>query len=512
MYTKSIWNVFSTTTDFPRLQDDVEADVAIIGGGITGLSTAQELVKQGKRVIVIDERKVGGGTSSHSTGNLYVTIDQILSSLASKYDTNTVKKVIAARKEGLETIESNIKNHNIDCDFTTCSWYLFAGDDANRDKIEKELVVAKEAGLDAEVVMPSYMPVSVSRAMKIPGQAQFNPMRYVQGLAHILSGDKCRIYENTRATKIEEHDDYCLVHTTGGNIKATYVVEATHTPKGVMMVQTLLGPYREYGIACKVGSGLPHDGIYWGYYNQGEKYSIRKYQREGNTFLLVVGKPHKVGQAKRNVSHTEALEEFARKHFNVQEVVYRWGGQHYRPADLLPYIGRKNEGSHVFIATGYSTDGLVYGALAGKLIADEINELPNKWHELFSSTRNQPLKAARKFISENANVARQFLKNIPGVADSKAFDAIRPGEGKIIEKDGHKLAVCRSEDDQLHVRSAICPHMMCVVNWNDVEKSWDCPCHGSRFDIDGGVLEGPALHPLHEIVFTGKKVKSHHVD
>lgn len=512
MWTKSLWNAFSDTTDFPKLQEDVVTDVAIIGGGITGISTGRLLSAQGKKVVIVEERKVGGGTSSHSTGNLYVTVDRMLTSLRRQYDQDTVKRVVAARKAALDAIEQTVSQYSLDCDFRRCRWILYAADEQYQKKIEKEYLVGKEAGVDVTKVRAAEVPVSVSAAIAIPGQAQFNPMRYVQGLAKAIYGEHCLIYENTRATKIKEKKDCCEIHTTGGRIKAKYIIHATHTPKGIMLVQTLLGPYREYGIACRLKGKIPPEGTYWGYDHQGEKFSFRTYQRDHTPFLLVVGKPHKVGQAKSTTAHIKALEQFAHAHFHVQDVVYRWGGQHYRPADLLPYIGRKNRNSRVFIATGYSTDGLVYGVLAGMIIADEISGSTNIWAGLFDSTRHQPVKAAKKFISENTNVAKQYLKNLPGVADVTTFNAIKPGEGKIIEIDGRKLAACRGQDNQLHVRSAVCTHLMCIVKWNNAEQTWDCPCHGSRFAVDGSVLEGPAYHPLPEMKLIRKteKIRSIH--
>ena len=505
MWTQSLWNAFSDTTDFPMLQEDIVTDVAIIGGGITGISAGRLLAAQGKKVVIVEERKVGGGTSSHSTGNLYLTIDRLLSSLRRQYDLETVKRVVAARKAAQDAIEQTVNEYTLDCDFKRCRWFLYAENEKYKKKIEKEYALAREAGIDVIEAESADMPVSVSAAIAIPDQAQFNPMRYVQGLAKAIDGDNCLIYEHTRATKIQEKKDGCKVHTTGGTIVAQHVVHATHTPKGVMLVQTLLGPYREYGIACRLKGKFPPEGTYWGYDSQGEKFSFRTYQRDQQRFLLVIGKPHKVGQAKSNKTHIRALEKFANEHFAVDEVAYRWGGQHYRPADLLPYIGRKDRKSYVWIATGFSTDGLVYGMLAGMIIADEISGTTNIWAGLFDSTRHQPLKAAKEFIRENTNVAKQYLKNFPGVAESTSFDAIKPGEGKIIEKNGRKLAACRGFDNQLHVRSAVCTHLMCIVSWNNAEQTWDCPCHGSRFAIDGSVLEGPAYHPLPEIKLIRKK-------
>jgi glycine/D-amino acid oxidase-like deaminating enzyme/nitrite reductase/ring-hydroxylating ferredoxin subunit len=512
MWTHSLWNDFADTTDFPMLQKNIVADVAIIGGGITGISTGLLLSSKGKKVVIVEERKVGGGTSSHSTGNLYTSIDHLLSSLRPQYDLETVKRVVAARKAAQSVIEQTVKKYSLDCDFKKCGWILYAANEKYKKKIEKEYMVAKEAGLDVTEVTVSEMPVPASTAIAIPGQAQFNPMRYVQGLAKAIAGDNCLIYEQTRVVKIQEKKEFCEIQTTGGTITAQHVVHATHTPKGIMLVQTLLGPYREYGIACRLKGPLPPEGIYWGYDHQGEKFSFRTYQRDQSCFLLVVGKPHKVGQAKSNKTHIRALEKFANEHFDVGEVVYRWGGQHYRPADLLPYIGRKEKNSPVFIATGYSTDGLVYGVLAGMIIADEISGTTNLWSGLCDSTRHQPLKAAKQFIKENTNVAKQYLKNLPGVADSSSLDDIKAGEGKIIEQNGQKLAACRGDDNQLHVRSAVCTHLSCIVAWNNAEQTWDCPCHGSRFAVDGSVLEGPAYHPLPEIKIIHKKVKTKHVE
>lgn len=511
MWTQSLWNHFSDTTNFPVLQEDLVADVVIIGGGITGICTGWLLAAQGKKVVIVEERKVGGGTSSHSTGNLYITIDRMLQALHRRYDPETVKKVVAARTAARDMIERSVRDYSIDCDYKKCRWILYAADEKHRKKIEKEYEVAKEAGIRVMEIEASGLPVSASAAIAIPDQAQFNPMRYVQGLAKSIEGNACRIYENTRATGIKEKKDVCEVHTTGGTIRAQHVVHATHTPKGTMLVHTLLGPYREYGIACRLQGKIPPEGTYWGYQAQGEKFSFRTYQRDRNRFLLVIGKPHKVGQAKRNTTHIRALETFAREHFDVDDVVYRWGGQHYRPADLLPYIGRKSKHSRVWIATGYSTDGLVYGMLAAMIFADEMSGITNRWAALFEATRHQPVKAATAFIRENANVAKQYLKNLPGVAETTSLDAIKPGEGKIIEMDGRKLAACRGKDNRLCVHSAVCTHLMCIVQWNHAEQTWDCPCHGSRFAVDGSVLEGPAYRPLPEIKIIRNKVKSRHL-
>jgi glycine/D-amino acid oxidase-like deaminating enzyme len=206
-------------------------------------------------------------------------------------------------------------------------------------------------------------------------------MRYVQELAKAVHSENLLIYENTIVLNVDEKKDHVLLETTGGTVKANYVVHATHTPKGVKVFHTLLGPYREYGIACNAGDRQFPEGIFWGYHEDGKKYSSRLYERNGRRFVLVIGEPHKVGQSDNNVQAIRNLEAFAKKHYGLTEVAFRWGGQHYRPADLLPYIGRESKSSKVFVATGYSTDGLVYGTLAGMIIAGEISETPYEWAE-----------------------------------------------------------------------------------------------------------------------------------
>lgn len=493
MLTKPLWSLNAPVSNFPVLGEDIEVDTAIIGGGITGISICHQLAATGQSVAVIEERKVGGGSSGHSTGNLYVTIDKILSTLRDKYDIEVVKEVIAARQSALDLIIDCIDKYAIDCKLERCPWYLYSVDEKDSKKIEEELQAAQEAGLPMKEAEDHEIPFGITSAIKLENQAQFHPLRYVQGLAKAIDSACCQIFENTRVTDVDQKDGKYIVKTTGGTVTARNVVHATHTPKGVMTYHTILGPYREYGIACKLKNRIDQKGIFWGYHG-GEKFSTRFYEEEGDQYLIVIGKPHKVGQAESNVKHINELEIFAHEHFRVEKVEYRWGGQHYRPADMLPYIGRKD--GNEFIATGFSLDGLVYGTLAGMMIRDQILGVENKFTALFDPKRHQPIKSAKEFIKENVNVAAQFIKNIPGMADDVDFADIRMGEGRVVDKDGHKLAVFRNKENQLEIRSAICTHLGCVVSFNNAEESWDCPCHGSRFKTDGSVLEGPAYDPL----------------
>ncbi len=496
MFTRSIWNAHSEKTNFKTLDQNINVDVAIIGGGITGITTAQLLKKAGLRVAVLEAREVGRGTSGHSTGNLYVITDQLLSPIKKKYDTEILKKVLKARGEAFRLIADNVRELEIDCDYKPQSMYVY--EDGQTDKIRKELEIAREAGFPFNEITSIQLPMEFYRGMEIPGQATFNPLLYVQGLAKAVEGEDCKIYENTEVREIREEENQVILTTTGGIVIAKQILHATHTPKGIeLKYHTVLGPYREYGIAVKLEDEVYPDGIFWGYHEK-EKYSIRSYERKGEKFLLCIGKPHKVGQAEDNEEHIRKLTDFIGSHFRIKEVAYMWGGQHYKPADLLPYIGRKSDKSNQFLATGFATDGLIYGTLSAQLIASEMSGTKPLYHKLFKASRHQPLKAAKEFIKENADVTAEFLKGI-FTAEMKEMEAILPGQAKIIVKDNHKIAVHRNHEGFLTATSAICTHMGCVVHFNNAEETWDCPCHGSRFSTSGEVIEGPALKPLKKL-------------
>ncbi|HKK39378.1 MAG TPA: FAD-dependent oxidoreductase, partial [Cryomorphaceae bacterium] len=236
-------------------------------------------------------------------------------------------------------------------------------------------------------------------------------------------------------------------------------------------------------------------GIFWT--QQGSHhYSVRIYQEGEDYHLLCLGEPHKVGQAEDNKAHLEKIESYLRKHFDVGEIDYTWGAQHYKSADKIPYIGKMPSDDRVFVATGFSTDGLIYGTLAGMLISDLIMGIENDLEKIYDPGRTNPLSTAKRFIKENINVAGQLLKDSPFKGDVKELTDVKPGEGKLIKLDSKNYTAYRDESGKLTVTSAICPHLGCVVHWNGAEKSWDCPCHGSRFSPEGEVLEGPSFEGL----------------
>lgn len=490
----SIWRDTADTSDYSCLAGDVTTDVAIIGGGITGITAAYLLGKAGISNIVLEALRVGGGTTGFSTGNLYCTVDETLQSIQSKYDVDKVKAVVQSRQGAVNLIKTIVREFNIDCDLTDAPFYFFAEEESNIRKVEKEAEAATAAGLHVTLEANIGLPFPIAKAMKLEGQAQFNPMKYVKQLSEQLNNHYCTIYQGTKVTAYEKQGDVYTITTDKGNVTAKYIILATHTPKGILGIHTLLFPYREYAVAYNYrGSYKP--GIYWGI-DKENKHSIRHYKNGDENYILVLGEKHKTGQNEHNLKSIDNLKDYAVEKFAVSKQSYQWGAQHYRAADGLATVGKADKDTEVYIATGFSTDGLTYGTMAAQIITDLIAGKGNPYAETYSPNRHHPLQSAPGFIKENVNVLVQYLKDFPGVGDVDDYKEIQPGEGKVVAKDGEKIAAFRDMHNELHLCSAVCTHMECIITWNEAERSWDCPCHGSRFNYDGTVLEGPAIADL----------------
>ncbi|MBC3539296.1 FAD-dependent oxidoreductase [Rufibacter sediminis] len=495
MKTTSIWRQDAQASNYPRLQGDLTTDVVVIGGGITGITTAHLLAAAGKRVVVLEALKVAESTTGYSTGNLYATVGSYLSVMEKKYDQETVRALTSSRSAAIDLIESLVQRYSINCHFKRIPFYLLTEYEAENAFIQAEVETAQKAGLPAyldEARTP--LPFPVSAAMRLENQAQFNPMAYVKELAAHTAGPNCHIFEHTKVLYVEDGSPN-VVHTEHGKVRAQQVIHATHTPKGIWFLHTLLGPYREYALAVSLNSAYP-EGTFWDYHGM-HHHSMRTYANDqGDPYLLILGEPHKVGHKEDNEEAFQKLERYVRERFDVKEVEYRWAAQQYKPADHLPYIGRKHSGSNIYVATGFEADGLTFGTLSAMILSDLILGNENQWAEMYSPTRHQPMKAAPKFIKENVDVMAQYLKDLPYRSQVEELADVRIGEGKNIEMDGKNYGAYRDDTGKLHVVSAVCTHMACLVHFNKAEKSWDCPCHGSRFDVDGHVLEGPAYLDL----------------
>ncbi|RPE79776.1 FAD-dependent oxidoreductase [Vulcaniibacterium tengchongense] len=488
---KSVWMTQDEATPlFPSLSGRLDADTAVIGGGIAGVATALWLSEAGQRVALVEADRIGAGNTGLSTGNLYGTLSQGLAALRRKWSADALREAVALRLEAVARIERDARRFGIDCDFARRPQYLCVrGDDPQRlRQLEEEYEAAAEAGLHPRWQDPP--PLGTARALTLEAQAQFNPFLYVRGLAAVLHERGVRLFERSPVVEVDAGEG--RVRTAAGEVRARDVVIATHSPIGFNLVQAEMEVYREYGLSARLADDAYPQGIHW---IRDEARSVRSYRHRGEAWLVIVGEKHKTGEPEPGVDYPRRLQEYARAHFRVAEFGHAWSAQQFRSADGLPYIGRSAH-RNVHIATGFGADGLTWGAVAAAILGELILGREPRGAELLSPRRFTPAKSARTWATENAAVVRHLVGDRLAAAEVQGLDQVPPGAGRIVEVDGRKCAVYRDPEGGLTVLSPVCPHLKCHVAWNPEAGSWDCPCHGSRFRPDGSVLEGPATAPL----------------
>jgi glycine/D-amino acid oxidase-like deaminating enzyme/nitrite reductase/ring-hydroxylating ferredoxin subunit len=505
MENPSIWEkVAARDITYPALDNDIHVDIAIIGAGITGLTAALQLIEEGRQVAVFEAHSVGSGTTGFSTGNLYIPIQPYYQKIRSKFDQEMVQVIAHARRGAIQYIEKTVTENGIDCHFSRRPSYFFIDDLREEEFLDNEVAALKEADIDINYTNDFPLPVPYSKAAMLPNQARFNPLLYAQGLAEIITSRGGVIYENSAILSTEEHDTNCELRTKHFSITANKIIMGTHTPKGINKLQMLLAPYRSYAVAVHLKGRYPN-GHFWSMSKPHYITSTHAVYSDEIDTLVVAGGHHKTGHPQHhdNAHYFQDIERYIHKYFDVESIDSRWSAQHYQSADDVPYIGLASRHSkHSYVATGYFADGLVYGTVAGLIIPSMILGKDNQVIDSFNPNRFTPIASAKEFLKENIGVLGDYLSDIPGHVEAHHFSEIAKGEGKIIAVNNEKFAAYRDEKSKLYVVSAVCTHMKCIVNWNNAEKSWDCPCHGSRFTVDGAVIEGPALVNL-----TPKEVK-----
>lgn len=467
--------------------EKLRADVVIIGAGISGLTTATLLAPH-KSVVVLEANEVGSGTTGRSTGNLYVTVDKHMSGLVDKWGQEVARQVLESRGAALGFVRRTAES--VDCDLVEADFCYFA--ESSKEKTLEFLNREQEA-MECVGLVPRRDDIRLPFAgatLSVPGQAQMNPLKYARGLAAQLA-DTAVVREQCPVVEFDAAQGRVLT-ANGLEVEADTIVLATHTPKGVHLLHPMLSAIREYGVAARIGEPHLPPGIFWR--ADQPKRSLRSYYSGGRAYAVAIGESCKTGQHKNPNEDLRDLEEYLRARLAVEEITHRWGAQSYQPADGLPYIGAWDD--RVYLMTGFSTDGLVYGTLGALIVSDLILGRQNEWVDLYKAKRFTPAKSAVDVIKEGIDNLGNYVEKLPGRSDVSSAEEIGPDQGAVVIKDGEKLAVYRDNQGALHAVSAVCTHLKCIVRWNGAEKSWDCPCHGSRFAVGGEVLEGPALAPL----------------
>jgi len=494
---RSLWLDAAPDRVRPPLEGEARADVLVAGAGITGLTTALRLAREGRSVIVVDQGRLGTGTTGYTTAKVTSQHGMTYASLRRKHGAEGARTYGAANERAKEWIAGLVAGESIDCDFRRRDAYLFASDASERRKIEAEAEAARAAGLPATLLGDAPLPFETHGSLRFSDQAEFHPYKYLLGLAELIEREGGTIYERTRAVGAKDGSPVVVETDSGARIEADHLVVATLLPfldrgfffarafgtRSYVITATYEGP-RQEGMLINPGS---------------PSRSIRSVPHGDAELLMIGGEGHSTGASKAKPERYEKLAAYAREHWSVGRIKHRWSSQDFEPDDGVPFVGPITRFSTgIYVATGMKKWGITGGTVAAELLTDRICGRENPDASLFSSTRIKPLAEAPKFLSENARVPFHMVGDRVRDRPTREIEDLKPGEGDIVNKGGSKVAGYRDEGGALHAVSTRCTHLGCQVRWNAAESTWDCPCHASRFSVDGEVLNGPAVEPLGE--------------
>lgn len=489
--TPPLWELGLERARYPRLEeDDRYFDVAVVGAGITGVTAATLLKAAGKRVVLLEARHVASGVTGGTTAHLTAALDTRYHELESKFGRTGAALAAESSLEAIELVATLAASAPERADFEWLPGYLYTESDEDVDGLKKELEAARRAGLTVEhSEVP--LPLVAKAGIRFERQAQFHPLTYVNALTAALPGGGCNVHEQSRVIALDEGEPCKLYLEHGVMVNAEHVILATHTPLNRVLLETKIAQYRSYVVSGPVEQA-PH-GLFW---DTADPYHYVRSQRVGDRrHLIVGGDDHKTGKADDERGSYASLESYAAR-LGLRSVECRWSAQVVEPVDGLPFIGRNALSSRVYVATGFSGNGTTFGTLAARILSDACLGQPNRFAELYAATRVKPLASLATFLGENVDFPMHLLSDRLHPPDAKSLDEIGPGEGKTVRLNGERLAVFRDVTGQLSACSAVCTHLGCHVKFNQAEKTWDCPCHGSRFSRDGEVLDGPAVRGL----------------
>lgn len=499
-FPESYWRDSVKITSFPKIAAHKEADVVVVGGGISGITTAYLLAREGLQVVLVEAGQLLNGTTGHTTAKITAQHDLIYDEFIQHFGQEQARLYYQANDEALQFIRHTVKEHGIQCDFRERDAYIYTNSDEYVTKLEQELAAYDKLGITGELVTHFDLPVPMKRALVMRKQAQFHPLKYVDKLIQLFIQFGGVIHEQTTVDTVEKAETPTVITRNGFRLTCKHVVSCSHFPfyDGMGFYFARMHAERSYVI------GIPSKTDHWGgMYISAEnpKRSIRTASLDtGENLILIGGESHKTGQGICTIKHYEELQAFAQSVFGATEISYRWSAQDLITLDKMPYVGQISSTSpNIYVATGYRKWGMTNSTAAALLLRDLILGKENTYRELYTPSRFHADPDVKTFFAQNADVAKHLISGKLETVHNKPED-VPNGEGAVVTVDGKRAGAYRDEQGTLHIVDTTCTHMGCELEWNHGERSWDCPCHGSRFSIDGEIMEGPAKKPLKKIV------------
>jgi glycine/D-amino acid oxidase-like deaminating enzyme/nitrite reductase/ring-hydroxylating ferredoxin subunit len=499
--TESLWLSDHPVESFPQLDRNLSVDVAVVGGGITGTTAAYLLKQAGLKVALLDKGQAGGAETGHTTAHLTYVTDQRLHTLVDRFGTDVARLVWDAGEDAILQIEEIVKSESIDCGFERVPGYLHTPWNGEReekeaDALRRDADLAARMGFDAQWV--DSVPLAGRAGIRFTNQALFHPIRFVRGMLAKIPGDGSFVFESSFVDEISENQ---TLHVAGHLVRCDHVVIATHVPlqgktgvAAAALLQSRLAAYSTYAVSARVPNDVASPASFW---DTSEPYYYLRLHEEGDELTAVFGgEDHKTGQV------SDTAERFARLDAKLAEILpmrrasKHWSGQVIETSDGLPFIGET--APRQYIATGFAGNGMTFGTYSAMLLRDAVIGRTNPAMDVFRPSRGPSLGGVGTYLKENVDFPRYYLRDRMRPGEVATLDEVPAGSGRIVRVDGKRLAAFRSSEGEVKCCSAVCPHMGCIVHWNEAELSWDCPCHGSRFTAEGKLMAGPAETPLEE--------------
>ncbi len=488
---QSFWIDSTPDTDYPPLKEGVSVDVAVLGGGIAGLTTAILLKRGGLKVAVVEAGRIGKGVTGYTTAHISSAQALYYKPLIDRFGEEKARACAESCEASIGTIARLVRDYGIDCDFVRNTEYVYAASEEGAQGLKDELEAEKRLGLPVSPVDRAPLPFEHYGALRYDGQAQFHPRKYLLALAESIPGDGSHVFEATRAMDARDGEP-ATVRTQKGELKARHVVVATHYPiLNTDFLFARMRPVRSYVLGIRIDGDIDNNMFYS---TEEPCHYIRAQPAPGGRLVIVGGEDHPVGQAEHTGERYRELEKFCRGHFKVRSVDFSWSTQDNYTFDSVPFIGKYRGLEHVYVATGFKGTGMTYGTVAGMLLSDLILKGSSPYQALYDPGRLKLDVSGAELIKQNLHIAEMFVGD--RLKSPKPASGLESGEAGYATTDGKKAAAYRDESGELHAVSPVCTHLGCYVEWNDGERTWDCPCHGSRYTYDGEVIHAPTVADL----------------